>query len=31
MVRVYKGKVDALDCGSYRGIKLRDQVMKVLE
>ncbi|HXJ94687.1 MAG TPA: reverse transcriptase domain-containing protein [Terriglobia bacterium] len=31
MVSVYKGKGDALECGSYRGIKLLDQVMKVLE
>jgi len=31
MVNVYKGKGDALECGSYRGIKLLDQVMKVLE
>ena len=31
MVSVYKGKGDALDCGSYRGIKLLDQVMKVFE
>ena len=31
MVTVYKGKGDALDCGSYRGIKLLDQVMKVFE
>ena len=29
MVNVYKGKGDALECGSYRGIKLLD--MKVLE
>ena len=28
---VYKGKGDALECGSYRGIKLLDQVMKVME
>ena len=26
-----EGKGDALECGSYRGIKLLDQVMKVLE
>ena len=26
-----KGKGYALDCGSYRGIKLLDQVMKVFE
>ena len=31
MVSVYKGKGHALECGSYRGIKLLDQVMKVLE
>ena len=31
MVKVYKGKGDALDCGYYRGIKLLDHVMKVLE
>ena len=27
----YKGKGDALDRGSYRGIKLLDRIMKVLE
>ena len=31
IVKVYKGKGDALECGSYRGIKLLDHVMKVLE
>ena len=31
MISVYKGKGDALECGSYRGIKLLDQVMKVFE
>jgi len=31
MVSVYKGKGDAMECGSYRGIKLLDQVMKVFE
>jgi hypothetical protein len=31
MVGAYKGKADALECGSYRGIKLLDQLMKVLE
>ena len=28
---LYKGKGDALDRGNYRGLKLTDQVMKVLE
>ena len=31
MVNVYKGKGDALKCGSYRGITLLDDVMKVLD
>lgn len=31
MVSVYKGKGNALECGSYRGIKLLDQVHKILE
>src|SRR5207249_1794847 len=31
MVTVYEGKGDALDCGSYRGIKLLDHAMKVFE
>jgi hypothetical protein len=31
LMTVYKGKGDALECGSYRGIKLLDQVMKVFE
>ena len=31
MVNVYKGKGDALTCGSYRGIKLLKHAMKVLE
>jgi hypothetical protein len=31
MVCVYKGKGDALECGSYRDIKLLDKVMKVFE
>ena len=31
MISMYKGKGDALECGSYRGIKLLDQVMKVFE
>ena len=31
MVNVYKGKGDALACGSYRGIKLLEHARKVLE
>ena len=31
LVTVFKGKGDALECGSYRGIKLLDQVLKVFE
>ena len=31
MVNVYKGKGDATTCGSYRGIKLLQHAMKVLE
>ena len=31
MVNVYKGMGDALTCGSYRGIKLLEHAMKVLE
>ena len=31
MANVYKGKGDALTCGSYRGIKLLEHAMKVLE
>ena len=31
MMSVYRGKDDALECGSYRGIKLLDQVMKIFE
>ena len=31
MINVYKGKEDALECGSYRGIKLLEHAMKVFE
>jgi lambda repressor-like predicted transcriptional regulator len=31
IVNAYKGKGDALECGSYRGIKLLEHVMKILE
>jgi len=28
---VYKGKGDLVECGSYRGIKLLEHAMKVVE
>jgi len=28
---IYKGKGDPIECGSYRGIKLLEHAMKVLE
>ena len=31
ILNLHKGKGDALDCGNYRGLKLTDQVMKLLE
>ena len=31
MVNVYKGKGDAMECSSYRGIKLLEHVMKIME
>ena len=31
MVNVYKGKGEALTCGTYRGIKLLEHAMKVLK
>ena len=31
IVCLYKGKEDALERGNYRGLKLTEQVMKVLE
>ena len=31
MVNCFKGKGDALERGNYRGLKLVDQVMKVIE
>ena len=31
IVNLYKGKGETLDCGNYHGLKLTDQVMKLLE
>ena len=31
IVNIYKGKGDALECGSYRGVKLLEHAMKVFE
>ena len=31
ILNLYKGKGDALDRGNYRGLRLTDQVMKLLE
>ena len=31
ILNLYKGKGDALEPGNYRGVKLTDQVMKLLE
>ena len=31
IVNLFKGKGDALNCGNYRGLKLQEQAMKVLE
>ena len=31
VLNLYKGKGEALDCGNYHGLKLTDQVMKLLE
>ena len=31
MVNVYKGKGDALACSSYRGIRMLEHAMEVLE
>jgi len=31
ILSIYKGKSDPMECGSYRGIKLLEHVMKVVE
>jgi hypothetical protein len=31
LVRLYKGKGDVRDCGAYRGVKLLEHAMKVVE
>ena len=30
-INLFKGKEDALSCGNYRGLKLQEHVMKILE
>ena len=30
-ITIYKGKGDPMECGSYRGIKLLEHAMKVVE
>ena len=31
VLQIYKGKGDPMECGSYRGIKLLEHAMKVVE
>ena len=31
VVPIFKGKGDAMDCGAYRGIKLLEHAMKIME
>ena len=31
MVPNFKGKGDAMSCGAYRGVKLREHSMKIVE
>ena len=31
IINLFKGKGDALCCGNYRGFKLQEQMMKILE
>ena len=31
IVNIFKGKGDALSCGNYRGLKLQEQGMKIME
>ena len=31
MVPLFKGKGDVMSCGSYRGVKLLEQAMKIVE
>ena len=31
LLPIYKGKVDPMECGSYRGIKFLEHAMKVVE
>src|SRR5260370_36773128 len=31
MISIYKGKGDAMECGSHRGVKLLEHVIKIFE
>ena len=31
MVPIFKGKADVMSCGSYRGVKLLEHAMKIVE
>ena len=31
MVPIFKGKGDVMNCGSYRGVKLQEHGMKIIE
>ena len=31
IVPIFKGKGDAMSCGSYRGVKLLEHAMKIIE
>ena len=31
MIPIFKGKGDAMNCGAYRGVKLLDHGMKIVE
>ena len=31
VVLIFKGKEDVMDCGAYRGVKLQEHAMKIVE